>query len=738
MYRKKVLAVTIIIFSFAGILVTLVVLKQKTDNFTHASPPDQLETEGGVLSGNAIKQTDSNASGGQYILFGVNGSQNQTGIGPQAVNSTPLSQGTKFVSTTGTGTTCTQTSPCALSQAISSATAGDVVFMRGGTYPITTILQWNNNGTASNYITFESYPGESAILDGSNQPNNSQRMMRVGGNYYKFRKFEIKNMPDIGFYITGSNNILDGLNVNHNRNSGIYIIGGNNNLIQNSIANDNSDAGLTGGNYDNGGNADGIGISSGDSNKVLNSITARNSDDGTDAWTSTNTIISYSISTANGLGNGDGNGFKLGGPSPSNGTHIDHSISYQNKVTGFDANSGPNVVINFVTSWNNGAYGIFPVASTTVTNSISVNNTSGNTYANGTQTNNSWQRSGTPAFISTDPTSTNFLKPTVGGGFEDIGAYAGLSQTVTSVPNTPISTLTPTNSQIPTPTSTNTTYDAVFTGDATGTNDVTVALKNFLESNSGKRVALAVNGIYKVSQMSITTNNLSLDFRGARIVGSQEGAHGIFRMNDCTNIVLNNPIVYGTASPFVWIDADQYEHGISVNGGTNITINNPYVRNVRGDGVYINYSSSYASPIVIINNPDIAYAARNAISPVAGTVSIYGGKVTHTGLHGIDFESNDTAGSQSIKGIVSGVDFRNIGELSIPNEDHYAIAAGGDSTGKKQSMLIQNNTGSLLNMTIRNTLDVRVKNNSSDTQTQADFPGSTVNEFTNNVRITKI
>lgn len=78
MDRKKVLAVTLIIFSFAGIIATLVVLKQHTDNFTHASPSDQLEAENGVRVGNANVQVDSNASGGSYIALGINASQTST------------------------------------------------------------------------------------------------------------------------------------------------------------------------------------------------------------------------------------------------------------------------------------------------------------------------------------------------------------------------------------------------------------------------------------------------------------------------------------------------------------------------------------------------------------------------------------------------------------------------------------------------------------------------------------
>ena len=71
----------------------------------------------------------------------------------------------------------------------------------------------------------------------------------------------------------------------------------------------------------------------------------------------------------------------------------------------------------------------------------------------------------------------------------------------------------------PTPLATST-YAAVFAGDATGATDVTAALRTFLQSHNGQRVALATNGIYKVTQLSFTASGLTVDFRGARIEGA--------------------------------------------------------------------------------------------------------------------------------------------------------------------------------------------------------------------------
>jgi hypothetical protein len=295
-------------------------------------------------------------------------------------------------------------------------------------------------------------------------------------------------------------------------------------------------------------------------------------------------------------------------------------------------------------------------------------------------------------------------------------------------------------SRAPTPTPTPspaTPYAAVFAGDATGATDVTVALKAFLESHNGQRVALATNGVYKVTQLSFTASDLTVDFRGARIQGSLTGAHGILRVQTSAKIMLNGPTVYGTG--YVWSEADQNEHGIQVDGGSDIVINHPTTRDTRGDGIYISYQASLNSPpvAVIITDPDIERASRNGIAPVAGEVTIRGGSIAYTGLHGIDFEPNNDVGATSIRGIVDGVDIRSYGDIPGIESSSYAVAAGGYSDATKPSMLIQNLTGDVLRMTIRNTASVTVQYNVSDAETTADFPGSDSVTFADNVRISK-
>ena len=284
------------------------------------------------------------------------------------------------------------------------------------------------------------------------------------------------------------------------------------------------------------------------------------------------------------------------------------------------------------------------------------------------------------------------------------------------------------------------TYAAVFGGDATGATDVTDALATFLQSHNGQRVALAVNGVYKVTHVAFTASNLTVDFRGARLQGSQAGVYGILFMMSSSNIVLNDPT--STEPATSGEHSTEWEHGIHVDGGSNITINNPTTRNTRGDGIYVGYQSGKNLPAtgVVINNPNIEHASRNGISPVGGEVTIRGGHIAYTGLFGIDFESNDATEANSIHGIVDGVDIRHHGDLPAASSSCtcYAVAAAGHYTdATKPSMVVQNLTGDALNMVISNTSSVTIRNNVSDTTVSATLVNVGSVTFTGNTRITR-
>jgi hypothetical protein len=73
---------------------------------------------------------------------------------------------TYYVTPTGSGTTCSLASPCALSSAISQAQAGQAIALRSGVY-YNGGITLPRSGSSGLPIVLRSYPGEAAILDGS-------------------------------------------------------------------------------------------------------------------------------------------------------------------------------------------------------------------------------------------------------------------------------------------------------------------------------------------------------------------------------------------------------------------------------------------------------------------------------------------------------------------------------------------------------------------------------------------
>ena len=71
-----------------------------------------------------------------------------------------------YVSPTGSGSACTLAEPCSLSEGVSRAQAGEEVVLRGGVY-YEGELDLPRSGAADAPIVIRGYPGETAILDGS-------------------------------------------------------------------------------------------------------------------------------------------------------------------------------------------------------------------------------------------------------------------------------------------------------------------------------------------------------------------------------------------------------------------------------------------------------------------------------------------------------------------------------------------------------------------------------------------
>jgi hypothetical protein len=351
-------------------------------------------------------------------------------IGPLPLVATDPSRGTVFASPTGSGTSCTLALPCDAWTAVARGRPGDVVFFRGGVYPVTRNLSFAGRGEESRPIVFESYPGELAIFDGSGLARTTAIYVRVTGERNVIRRIEVRSMPMSGIWIGGRYNTLEGVRSHHNLTSGIQIFSpyesfpygayGSYNVLRSCVVHDNSGAGYAA--VSDGGDSDGISISSGEGNRVEHCLAYRNSDDGIDTWRSTNTYVGYSIAHDNGIAAGNGQGFKAGGASPSRGTVVEHSIAHHNRAAGFDYNSGIDVRFRYSTSYAN-AVGVSTGTTTVVERCIA--SADGRTLiGSGMVIDSSWQRAGTVVFESTDPSALDFLRPLKDGGFADIGAYA--------------------------------------------------------------------------------------------------------------------------------------------------------------------------------------------------------------------------------------------------------------------------------------------------------------------------
>lgn len=300
-------------------------------------------------------------------------------FGARPVAATDISTATKFASPTGSGDG-TIDNPYDLQTALDSLVAGDVLFLRGGTYTIGTtgLLITSKVGTEQNPIIVESYPNEVAILDGKNRVpedviNNTyptdKGLYLNDSEYVYIRKLEITGMSENGVLVKGSYNRVQGCTIHYNFLNGIlltnrefetlpYVDGWN--LIEDNLINNNSDADISNDNVHNyGDNADGIFISSGQFNVARHNTVQNNSDDGIDTWKSNDSLVEYNVVSGNGLGLlGNGNGLKLGGelnvsiPSGLRANAL-YNLIYDNKSAALSGNAGRLQEVAFNMSWNN-------------------------------------------------------------------------------------------------------------------------------------------------------------------------------------------------------------------------------------------------------------------------------------------------------------------------------------------------------------------------------------------------
>jgi hypothetical protein len=261
--------------------------------------------------------------------------------------------------------------------AVAKAQPGNVIYLRGGTYPLASTIQLTNSGTAVAPITLVAYANEKPALDFSTwHPTNElarafSRGILLTGNFWHVKGLEITGAPDNGIKVEGSHNIIENCVLHHNGDSGLQIgltkkskHDGSlvcSNLVLNCDSFRNFDVKTKGE------NADGFAckLFPGPGN-VFNGCRAwENADDGWDLYMTTFAVTiencwawhngDASLFPATSGYNGDGNGFKLGGQNQPASHLVRICIAFYNsRGNGFeDNNNDAPIHLQNCTSWGN-------------------------------------------------------------------------------------------------------------------------------------------------------------------------------------------------------------------------------------------------------------------------------------------------------------------------------------------------------------------------------------------------
>jgi hypothetical protein len=288
-----------------------------------------------------------------------------------------------YVATTGSDSNAgTMAAPFAtLQKGVNTAVAGDTVWIRGGTYSVTTPatsgagINFTKSGTAAAPINFFAYQGEIPVFDFTNMVISTTGYTHgfvISASYLHFKGLEVRYVPMNTFsnngvdVLTGGYDTFELLNMHHNSGNGIFIgsksVGGH--LILNCDAHDNYDATSSQGQ---GQNADGFGVhyqTTGASTTIRGCRSWWNSDDGYDLI---NQEVPVTVENSWAFGNGyamygtfnpadgNGNGFKMGSSATGVRHLVQNNVAWKNKASGFYANhsTGGNTWYNN-TSFMNG------------------------------------------------------------------------------------------------------------------------------------------------------------------------------------------------------------------------------------------------------------------------------------------------------------------------------------------------------------------------------------------------
>ncbi|WP_039073709.1 bacterial Ig-like domain-containing protein [Bacillus sp. MSP13] len=260
--------------------------------------------------------------------------------------------------------------PLDLDTAIEYVQPGQRIIVADGNYVRDSKLEFSkyNDGTESSRKYLVAANGARPVIDFDKRSEGGI----LNGNYWHIKGIDVARSAanTKGFVVGGHHNIVEDSRFYENGDTGLQISRTDgdapreewpsNNLILNSESFDNADPAHN--------NADGFAakLTSGEGNIFRGCISHHNIDDGYDLYTKVRSgaigavTIEDSIAYDNGtltdgtVGDGDKNGFKLGGE----GVHVPHiirnSIAFNNGATGFTSNSNPGVITDGIIAYNNG------------------------------------------------------------------------------------------------------------------------------------------------------------------------------------------------------------------------------------------------------------------------------------------------------------------------------------------------------------------------------------------------
>ncbi len=262
--------------------------------------------------------------------------------------------------------------PLDLDTALRFAKPGQPIILAGGTYQPThaVVIPRGSNGSPNTHRILRSAPGERAVLDFSLATGGFQ----LWGDYWTIDGIDVCNTVGNvkGLQIGGSNNRIVNVRTYRCGDTGLQISGSSceppekwprNNLVLNCTSHDNFDPAAN--------NADGFAakLTCGEGNVFRGCIAYSNIDDGFDLFSKIETgpigavlmerCVAYrNGSLSDGSGNGDGNGFKLGGDGIAVAHRLVHSVAFGNGTSGISSNSNPAVIIENCTAAGNGGRNI--------------------------------------------------------------------------------------------------------------------------------------------------------------------------------------------------------------------------------------------------------------------------------------------------------------------------------------------------------------------------------------------